>query len=254
MEKYGTLTFIQELNERNKHGSIMWKCLCDCGKEHIAPRSEIKHGRIKSCGCSWVLPTPQRGQMFGRLTYIIKLDERGTHGEIMCLCYCSCGNTCKKSHKKLYAGLRSCGCLLKDIHSTHRGSKTREYICWKSMRARCNNKNNLHYKDYGGRGIGIHPSWNNYKQFLIDVGQAPTPEHSLDRWPNNNGNYEPGNVRWANKTEQARNTRTNRMLTMNGTTKCLAEWASEYGILPSTIYHRLKRGLSLEDALTIPLR
>jgi len=86
-------------------------------------------------------------------------------------------------------------------------SETPEYACWRSVIARCTNPKSRLWKYYGGRGIGVAPRWLKSANFLADVGQRPSKHHSLDRYPDNDGNYEPGNVRWATPTVQARNIR-----------------------------------------------
>jgi hypothetical protein len=91
----------------------------------------------------------------------------------------------------------------------HRPSPTRctpEYTAWREMKRRCYTPGR-YFKDYGGRGIRVCPEWvNDFQAFFEHVGRRPSPEHSLDR-KNNEGHYEPGNVRWATKAEQSHNTR-----------------------------------------------
>ena len=130
--------------------------------------------------------------------------------------------------------------------------KTSEYFAWSGMRERCFNKNNQSYERYGGRGITVCERWqgrDGFTNFLADMGQKPTPGHTIER-RDNNGNYEPGNVRWATRKEQARNTRRNRLITSGGETKCLHEWAEVSGINPFTILRRLKVGWPVELAIS----
>ena len=88
------------------------------------------------------------------------------------------------------------------------GQNTAEYRAWCSMITRCTNPNRKKWPDYGGRGITVCERWrNSFENFLADMGPRPSPKHSVDRYPNNDGNYEPGNVRWATKAEQANNRR-----------------------------------------------
>jgi hypothetical protein len=123
-----------------------------------------------------------------------------------------------------------------------------EYFAWNSMRNRCHNPNNPSYHNYGGRGIGVCDEWASYDQFLADVGRRPSEKHTLDRI-NNDGHYEPSNVRWATRSEQSRNRRVIRLLTYQDETRPLYEWAEALGINGSTIFTRLARGYSVEDAI-----
>lgn len=123
------------------------------------------------------------------------------------------------------------------------------------MKSRCNNPNHVNYKDYGARGIRVCERWNaSYEAFAADVGPRPSPLHSLDRYPDQNGNYEPGNVRWATSKEQNRNLRSNRMIAIGGETKSLAEWLEHFGRSRKTFYVRLAAGMSEEAALVTPQR
>ena len=93
----------------------------------------------------------------------------------------------------------------------HGGWGTPEYKAWGAMIARCGRQKHREYPNYGGRGISVHAEWrNDFAAFLAYIGPRPSLEHSLDRFPNNDGNYEPGNVRWATPLEQAQNRRSQR--------------------------------------------
>lgn len=132
--------------------------------------------------------------------------------------------------------------------------KTKEYRAWYSAIKRCHRTSDKNWKGYGGRGILVCAKWRKFENFLKDMGSAPSPDHSLDRI-NNNGNYEPGNCRWATKKEQSRNRGLlNRRATINGKTKLLVEWATDFGICLKTICSRIQRGWSHEDAITRPLQ
>jgi hypothetical protein len=113
----------------------------------------------------------------------------------------------------------------------------------------------INYSDYGGRGIQVCERWRtSFMAFLADMGERPSTEHSLDRI-DNDGNYEPGNCRWATKQIQARNRRCNRVISLNGEARTVAEWSELLGVSPRTIYSRLNKGQPIERALsTLDLR
>lgn len=133
-------------------------------------------------------------------------------------------------------------------------SRSPEYIIWQQMKKRCFNASNPAYHNYGGRGIVVCARWrNDFAAFLDDMGKRPSEQHSLDRI-NNDGNYEPGNCRWATGKEQMNNCRINVFVEFNGKTQTLVQWARELGLpdyLPSA---RLRHGWTVERALTSPVR
>lgn len=127
-----------------------------------------------------------------------------------------------------------------------------EYRAWARMKRRCLDPRTDGYHRYGGRGITVCPRWlNSFENFLADMGPRPTDQHSLDR-VNNNGNYEPGNCRWATLDMQANNRRANRRLTHNGKSQGVSAWARELGCKPHTITMRLARGWPVALALSMP--
>lgn len=126
---------------------------------------------------------------------------------------------------------------------------TKEYTAWRKMRERCANPI---YTRYAGRGIKVCERWDSYENFLADVGRAPGPEYSLDRI-NGDGNYEPGNVRWATRKEQGRNRFTCRIFELNGERLSIAEWADRAGIDYYTLHGRLSKGWTIERAITAPV-
>ena len=127
------------------------------------------------------------------------------------------------------------------------------YMVWAQMKYRCLDPKAAGYENYGGRGIKICERWMVFANFIADMG-VPPQGMTLDRHPDKNGNYEPGNCRWATDKEQARNKRNNLMLTAFGRTQCLAAWAEEFGIGKCTLGHRIhKQGMTLEQAVTIPV-
>src|SRR5215207_10373468 len=137
---------------------------------------------------------------------------------------------------------------------THGLSKGAEYKAWRDMRRRCSNPNVSSFKHYGGRGITVCPSWNeSFEAFYADVGPRPSPDHSLDRWPDVNGNYEPGNVRWATRIEQVRNKRNNRLVHYAGREMSLTEACQLAGVSITTVQYRLNTGWDAAKALSTPV-
>lgn len=117
------------------------------------------------------------------------------------------------------------------------------------MIARCENPNNKQFKDYGGRGISVCKRWrDDYAAFLSDMGRRPDG-CTIDRI-NNDGNYEPGNCKWSTKMQQMANTRRAKMISFNGETAHVSEWARRFGLDYKLVHLRLKRGWSIEKALT----
>ena len=143
-----------------------------------------------------------KGKVFGRLT-VLEFSHINKDGRAVWLCGCRCGWYSKVDSSTLVrdtGNARSCGFCKPDVRWPS------EYITWMSMRGRCNNPNDTNYENYGGRGIKVCERWDDFFNFLEDVGMKEHPELTLDRIENN-GNYEPGNVRWATKYTQARNKR-----------------------------------------------
>jgi hypothetical protein len=154
------------------------------------------------------------GQRFGRLI-AEKIAGRDKQGAINWQCRCDCGVSTTVNGRQLRRGnTRSCGCLQIEwatawqfVHGANRRhQQTVEYCAWLNARGRCRNPNNEKFADYGGRGIQMCARWESFENFLADMGRKPSPSLSLDRI-NNDGNYEPGNCRWATTSEQARNKR-----------------------------------------------
>lgn len=198
------------------------------------------------------------GQKVGHLTLLqseVRKEVRHWH------CRCDCGRlTTKRASCIRRSPLPSCGCKTPGLiskaarkHGMTVGRRTPEYSSWVHMNRRCNSPSNTCYKNYGRRGITICERWQSFENFLADMGNAPSPKHTLDRI-NVNGNYEPSNCRWATKLEQDNNKRGNVRLTLNGRTMTIAQWNRELGMSTATVQTRLKRGWTVEEALTIPVQ
>lgn len=135
--------------------------------------------------------------------------------------------------------------------SRHRPSP--EYVVWQGMRRRCNDENADDYQRYGGRGINVCERWNDFRAFLKDMGRRPSRRHQIERKENDVG-YEPDNCVWATAKENARNRSSNRLITYADRTQCLTAWAEEIGCSPAALKARIDSGVSLEVALTEPIR
>jgi hypothetical protein len=137
---------------------------------------------------------------------------------------------------------------------SRRGKRSAEYACWLDIKRRCLNPSFKHFEYYGGRGIKICARWaNSFENFLADVGKRPSPRHSIDRYPNNNGDYKPGNVRWATRQEQIDNRRNTPHVKFRGRKAPISFVCRELGLNRNTVFMRISRGWKPEDAITPPL-
>ena len=166
---------------------------------------------------------------------------------------CDCGVVVERTSEQL-GKRRSCGCL-RGKASTHGMTNSDEFVIWHTMKARCYNPEATGYERYGGAGVVMCDEWReSFDAFYRDMGPRPSKEHSVDRYPDRSGNYEPKNTRWATRKQQGRNKRTNVIFTLNGISKTCIEWSEIVGIDPLTLQARRYRGWSDEDVLTKPLR
>jgi len=168
-------------------------------------------------------------------------------------CRCECGNTFSERSYLIASGRReSCGCLKGGRNLSHGMSRTAEYNIWNGARDRCRNPKNKNFDQYGGRGILF--AWDSFEEFIKDMGPRPSAAHSIDRI-DVDGNYEPGNCRWATAREQCNNKRNNVIVRVNGGEVPLAEYL---GTSECTQYirvlARLRNGWSMADAIFQPRR
>jgi hypothetical protein len=206
-----------------------------------------------------------RSRVFGRLTVFAYEGMRiGSNGRRyhywLCRCSCSSDKLVSVKGELLRSGnTKSCGCQQKAHQKEfgkrnlkHGRSETKEFRAWAKMLARCYNTNDWHYPNWGGRGIRVCKRWkDSFTFFLEDMGEAPSPQHTLERI-DNDGSYYPDNCRWAPHAEQARNTRRNCRLSFQGRTMILSDWARELGLPPYILSDRLRRGWSVEEAISRP--
>lgn len=204
------------------------------------------------------------GKRFGRL---IALNYKGLghgstkHGKWKCRC--DCGSTVLVAGIKLRNGhTKSCGCLHSETcrengkrNRKHGKRTTSLYTIWHGLVERCTNQNYHHFNDYGGRGITVCPEWKQFENFFnwnTSLGKDGYRKGlSIDRIDNNKG-YFPSNCRWTTAVVQQRNKRNNKIITLNGTSKSVAEWAEIYRVNRYLIYTRLKNGWEENEKLFIP--
>jgi hypothetical protein len=188
-----------------------------------------------------------RGIRFGQLL-VVSFSHADKFRHTLWNVRCDCGTTKQINSSSLQRGLsRSCGC--RQSPGTHKMSATSTYISWSGMIQRTTNPNIPRWCNYGGRGIHVCQRWLVFENFLADMGVRPDGMQ-IDRI-DNTGNYEPGNCRWATPAQQSRNMRRTRILTYDGITMCVEDWARRIGIRRCTLHVRL-RNWPLERALTTP--
>ena len=199
------------------------------------------------------------GQRFGRLLVVAPTNKRTKNRRVIFECVCDCGNTCYAVGQSLLSGAKqSCGCLQKELASngnkTHGQTHSRLYGIWSGMKTRCNNENEKIYKRYGALGVTVCEEWNRFEPFYKwAMNNGYTDCLTLDRKDNNKG-YSPDNCRWVTMKEQENNRRNNRLLTYNGETKTISQWANDTGIKYTTLYRRITNGWTAESALTTPVK
>jgi hypothetical protein len=181
------------------------------------------------------------GQKFGRLLAIKYVGK--TKSKIYWLFKCDCGSEKKIIKSSVVCGrTRSCGCMLKENKGAEKSAnpmfKNPLNGIWRNMLDRCYNVNHISYKSYGARGITVCDRWLNLYNFCEDMGERLSLAHSIDRIDNSLG-YFKENCTWATNKEQARNRRNNKVITVNGVSKLLCEWADEFGISSDTINKRI---------------
>lgn len=199
-----------------------------------------------------------KGKVFGDLTVIERTkNPADNNGNAWWLCQCSCGERVAMRGDKLRAGYKTVckknghGKPEPKISSQLRRKYRSEYGSWRGMHRRCRDESHQKYLNYGGRGIKIHPRWDVFINFLMDMGPRPSPKHSIDRI-DNNGHYEPGNCRWATNAEQQRNRQDTVYVKWQGKKILLLDLVGELGLSRSIVYSRLHMGWSLAAALAIP--
>jgi len=213
---------------------------------------------------SYIAHSPEMGKdltgiKFGRLTPLGLVsrtrEEEGLAYVKIWECRCDCGKIARIKHTQMTGGItKSCGCFRRETtakNSTTHGLRSHPlWWTWHRIKQRCHNPKNPKYPDYGARGICVEEPWrSSFQAFYDDMISKWKPELSIDR-RDNNKNYCKGNCRWADDFTQASNKRSNCWIEFNGQKKLRSHWARELGIPDTTILLRLRRGWSIEKALT----
>ncbi len=228
---FGDWTVINTAPNRDGRRAVL--CRCACGTERSVVVKSLRRGISRSCGHDRGKPLtafkqaharfiPVAGARYGRLvlTGRTELRARGLVNDRSVEALCDCGRTSWHTWPNVYNGnTRSCGCLHREAasarfrthgHAVVFAKRGQEYRSWRSMVCRCYYPSNVSYKYYGERGITICDEWRrDFPAFLAYIGPCPGPGFTVDRI-DPDGHYEPGNVRWADKKTQARNTRKNK--------------------------------------------
>jgi hypothetical protein len=191
------------------------------------------------------------GYRFGSLQVVERSGYRHTPGgqrQIVWRCRCECGNEIKRPGCWLRHGsYASCGCKRGELVTARKtkhghakkGSYSKTYMIWESMRARCANANNKRYLRYGGRGISVCDRWNDFSLFLEDMGEAPKGL-SIERIDNNLG-YSPQNCKWASHADQCRNKTVNVFVVVDGIKICISDACRVFRVHFSSIHRKMKK-------------
>lgn len=199
------------------------------------------------------------GKTYGFLIVLSRAPNQ--NGRAYWTCRCGCGVETTVAGYHLRGGTQiSCGCkaherarLMGKRNRRHGLTNSREFQTWTGMISRCTNPRDYRYKRYGGRGIEVCDAWFDFEVFLADVGYRPFPSAELDRI-DNDGNYEPGNVRWTTAKQNNNNRSNCRYIEHHGQRLTMTQWAERAGMNPATLRARLESGWPVDMALARPIR
>ncbi len=238
-------------------------CECKCSLTRAVDAKSLVRGRSTCCGGSCPekvtkLSAVKPGEPFGKWTVVRKLERVNSHQ--YWLCRCECGNEGKVfDYNLVFGGSKSCGCVW---WKHGEGIKTPEYISWQSMKARCNQENHHAKERYQGRGITYCKRWEDYRNFLEDMGRRPSPNHTLDR-VENTGSYTcghceecsengwPNNCKWSDWEEQENNRSNVIQLDYKGVKHTIISLAKLVGVPREKLYYRLTKGMPIEEAVNV---
>lgn len=209
------------------------------------------------------------GLTFSRLTVVNFAETRkiGNGAAAYWLCRCECGTVLTVHGSSLRTGnTKSCGCLESDLTRARnfkhgaapRGTKPPEYTALRNMLSRCYNPLSPHFDRYGGRGIAVCDRWRfgensltGFECFFADIGPKPDKSYSVDRFPDPDGNYEPGNVRWATQTQQVRNSTNATKIQLDGHSMSISDAAETVNVPYRLLQGRLRRGWDVDKSISV---
>lgn len=242
-KKFGSLTVVEKMQDRDKFGCIVWRCSCRCGNESFPTTHSLVSGHSTSCGCKF---RDISGTRSGKLVAISFAGKK--NGRSLWLCKCDCGGEKIVLGSHITTNRRThCGCVKPNFK--HGLSNDKMHYTWNAMKQRCSNPNNSDYHNYGGRGIKVCDRWLVFSNFYNDMHGAYI-EHieahgsknaSIDRI-DSNGNYEPSNCRWATIETQSYNKRDSIRIEYEGNLITTKELSCITGLPLSTIYSRYEKG------------
>ena len=189
------------------------------------------------------------GERFGKLT-VVGFAGRDAHGNALWHCECECGNLATVRADRIKSGkTKSCGCIKRESRKKHGKSSARIYRIWTNMKTRCGNANVGSFRLYGAEGKTVCEEWQQFAPFYEwSMANGYADNLTIERKDNGKG-YSPENCVWATMKDQQNNRRNNHLVTHNGETKTISQWAEITGMRQATIWARLKNGWDVEKAL-----
>ena len=242
---FGWLTVVR-FRYRGPTGSSHWLCQCRCGRHKVVRVQLLTSGNTRSCGC-----LRHRGyfkdRTGDRVGFLTVLEFAGRRGAVYYWkCQCDCGNEITTTLRG--SKWQSCGCTLGRWKKKLNPRGTQAYHAWNGLKARCLNPKVKDYHRYGARGIQLCERWMDFDNFYADMGDPPSPDHSIERL-DNNGNYELDNCVWALPIQQARNRRNTPIIQYRGEPRLLVDICNELGISYKRSRARLAAGMNLKSVL-----